>query len=252
MPRALNLLRQAVHYRHDAFSAGLQAAGLTLVPSLPDPRPGDVLLLWNRYGGQHEQADAFERAGATALVAENCFFGNDWRGDRWYSLARSQPAMVGGDFRPGGPARWDSWLHPLHPWRGGDTALVLAQRGIGNPNTASPLRWAEHVAARFGARVRPHPGTDTKARPLEEDLHGVSSVITWASAAAVQALALGVAVWYRHPGFIMAGAGRELSEFAQRSPRQDDTARLDAFRRAAWAIWTLDEVRSGEPIRRLL
>lgn len=247
MPRALNLLRTALHYRREVFNRGLQAAGFQLVDTLRDPRPGDVLLLWNRY---LEDADEFERRGATVLVAENCPLGNDFRGGS-LSLARRQVALTGGEIALGGPERWDSWGVDLRPWRerGGET-VILAQRGIGHRSARSPNGWAEQVRARIGGRIRAHPGTSATALPLVSDLKRASAVITWSSAAAVQALMLGVPVWHEHPAFVGAPASRPLSEWPC-PPRCDDEARLAVLRRLAWGIWTFDEIASGEPIRRL-
>lgn len=250
MPRALNLLRAALHYRREAFDAGLQAAGFDLVQRNDRPEPGDVLLIWNRYGGGDETAQHFERHGATVLVAENCPLGNDLHGGS-YTLARRQVALTGGDFFGNhGPERWDSWGINLQPWRTQGHTLILGQRGIGNSDTRSPDQWAERIKARFGGHIRPHPGTGP-AKPLADDLKEAGRVITWSSAAAIQALAAGVPVWHAHPGFVGAGAARQLADWG-REPNTSDTARLAMFRRLAWCIWTLDEIKTGEPIARLL
>lgn len=247
MPRALNLLRASLHYRRDAFSDGLRAAGFELVDSLSKPGPGDVLLIWNRYGGAAEQAWHFERNGAAVLVAENSPLGDMLLG-RHYSLARSHVAMTGGAIPDGGPARWDSMGVSLAPWRtGGAETVILGQRSIGHPDVASPRGWAETVQRKIGGQIRQHPGTGP-AVPLADDLRNAGAVVTWSSAAAVQALALGVPVWHAHPAFIGAAAARPLAEWGK-DARRDDAARLAAFRRLAWAIWTLDEIRAGEAIR---
>ena len=64
MARALNLLRSSLHYRRDCFDQGLRKAGFKLVPAIPDPKPGDLLVIWNRYGGWHDNALHFERRAA--------------------------------------------------------------------------------------------------------------------------------------------------------------------------------------------
>lgn len=243
MHRALNLLRSSPHYRRESFDAGLAAAGYRLVPDLRDPRERDLLLIWNRYSGSDEVAAAFERAGATVLVVENCPLGNDLHGGS-YSLARGQIALTGGRIEAGPADRWDSWGIRPQPWRVAGETVILGQRGIGNPSTRSPDRWAERAQKRYGGRIRPHPGTGP-ATPLADDLARAGEVITWSSAAALQALLLGIPVRYEHPAFVggpaCARPGEEL--------RRDDAARLDVFRRLAWAIWTLEEIRSGEALR---
>lgn len=259
MRRALNLLRRAVHYRHDAFQEGLHAAGFTTVSTLPDPKKGDLLLIWNRYGAFHETALHFERVGATVLVAENGILGNDWLGRNWYSLALEYPAIAGGSFNPSGPERWELFksLTPLaaslKEWNvNGQELIILEQRGIGSAKTASPPNWAESIKARFGGRIRRHPGTGAIVPPLEEDLKNAKAVITWASAAAIQALYLGVPVWYRHENFVGAKCARHIAEFDKVGLLTDSHKRQEMFEDISWAIWQLDEIRSGYPIARLV
>ena len=248
MPRALNLLRASLHYRRDAFSDGLRAAGFEVVDSLHKPGPGDLVLTWNRYGGSAEQAWHFERNGAGVLVAENSPFGDMLPG-RHYSLARSHVAMTGGAIPEGGPERWASMGVPLAPWRTvGTEAVILGQRSIGHPDVASPRGWAEVVQRRTGGRIRQHPGTGP-AVPLDEDLRNAAAVVTWSSAAAVQALALGVPVWHAHPRFFGAMASQPLTAWGRVEALRDDALRLDVFRRLAWGVWSLDEIRAGEAIR---
>lgn len=254
MPRAVNLLRQDPHYRRDAFTTGLEAAGFGVSFEPHEPRPGDVLLTWNRYGHRHALATRYEAAGATVLVAENCPFGNGWRPGVWYSLARSNPAVVGGTIPRGPDDRWDGWAESLHPWRTdpGET-LVLGQRSIGNELTASPPGWGERIARRLGARLREHPGTRTDATPLADDLAAVAAVVTWASSAALQAMRLGVPVWCDNNLFVAADACARLPpQTPLGSPITDDKARLAAFRRLAWGVWELSEIQSGRAIRAAL
>lgn len=250
MPRALNLLRRSLHYRREAFDGGLKAAGFDLVETLPNPQPDDVLLIWNRYAGYGDQADHFERCGARVLVAENCPLGNDLHGGS-YSLALRHVALTGGEINDGGPARWDAWGINLAPYRtGGTETVILAQRGIGHDGIASPPNWAELTQARHGGRIRKHPGTG-RAVPLWQDLENAREVITWSSAAALQAMALGVPVAYAHPLFIGWRASRWIFAF-EKEPVRDEAARLNVFRRLAWAIWSLDEIRSGYAVRQVL
>jgi len=249
--RALNLLRHRHGARFEAFQAGLKAAGFQVVDRLVRPEPGDVAVMWNRYGGVDEQACHFQRHGAAVLVVENAPLGNDWRSGHWCSLALNHVAMTGGEIRDGGPQRWDAWDVELPEFRtGGDETVILAQRGIGHSDVASPNDWAESVKRRIGGRIRRHPGLNA-ATPLAEDLKNAKQVITWSSAAAVQALALGIPVWHAHPNFVMAGAAQSLADWPL-APNRNEDSRLKAFRRLVWAMWTLDEVKTGEAIRWLM
>lgn len=249
MPRALNLLRASPHYRREAFDVGLRAAGFKIVSAIPDPRPGDLLVSWNLYAGAAEQAWNFRRHGATVLVVENGYLGKVWRGAEWFSLALDHHAGAG-RWVDGGPARWDSWGVELAPWRtGGLETVILGQRGIGECGIASPHRWAEGVQRRIGGRIRQHPGQGP-AVPLADDLRRAREVVTWHSGAALHALLMGIPVWCDFPQWIGAGAALPLSQYGAPAMR-DDAARLAMFRRMAWAQWTLEEVRTGEPIARL-
>lgn len=242
--RALNLLREALPYRRDAFTGGLKKAGYKVVPALPDPKPGDVLLTWNRYGGYANEAQRFEQAGARVLVCENGWLGKSWRGGEWFTLCEGHHAGAG-TWKVGGPERWDSWGVELAPWKHGSETIVLGQRGIGEEGIRSPDGWGERMARKLGARLRPHPGTSKT--PLEPDLANAEKVVTWNSGAALKALLLGVPVWYDFPQWIGAMAASRVGEPLVR----DDALRLAMFRRLAYAMWTLDEISTGEPIANL-
>lgn len=247
MPRALCLLRSDLHYRRDAFCAGLAAVGFDVVPELSKPAAGDLLVIWNRYGRFHLDAQRFEAAGARVVVAENGPLGKAWRGGNWYSLALGHHS---GPWAVGGPERWDAFGVELAPWRDGFETVILGQRGIGEPGIASPHGWAEDVRHRLGGRIRPHPGSESDGAPLEADLANARCVLTWHSGAALKALLFGVPAFHDFPRWVGAGAARPLSEF-HHGPRTDD-ARLAMFRRLAWLMWDLEEIRSGRAFRHLL
>jgi hypothetical protein len=246
--RAFNLLREALPYRRQAFNDGFQALGYTLVKRLDDPKPGDVVLTWNRYGGFDEIAQHAERRGATVLVAENNPLGDMLPGI-WYALARSHIALCGGLWSNRGPERWDSWGIDLHPWRDSGETVVFGQRGIGRPGIACPAAWIDRAQQMTSGRIRPHPAGGP-AKPLRDDLARAGCVVTWASAAAVQALVFGVPVLYGHPDFTMRQACAPLGDYP--ALRRDDAERLAAMRHLAWGIAGLDEITSGEALHRLL
>jgi hypothetical protein len=244
--KALNLLRPDIAYRREAFDAGLERAGYHIVRSLPEPRPGDALLIWNRYGFFATEAQRFESAGATVLVTENGWLGKGWRGGEWFTLCERHHAGAG-EWHVGGPERWDGWGVDLSPWRDGSQTLVLGQRGIGELGIRSPDGWGERMAAKLKVRLRPHPGK-SKGLPLEDDLADVGRVVTWNSGAALKALMLGVPVWHDFPLWIGAMASSRIGQPLVK----DDAKRLAMFQRLAWSMWTLDEISTGEPIARQL
>lgn len=250
--RALSLLRNSEHYRSAAFRSGLEAVGFEVVPELRNPTPADLLLTWNRSGGNNEIACHFESAGASVIVAENGYLGKTWRGEKWFALSLGHHVGAG-EWRPAGPERWDALQVPLAPWReDGTDVLVLEQRGIGEPGIASPPGWAEHAARLTGGRIRRHPGATAPAISLEDDLVGVREVITWHSAGALAALMAGVPVYYDFPQWIGRSAAVPLFQRCQTPPLRDDAARLAMFRSLAWAQWRLEEIERGDAFAHLL
>lgn len=250
MPTAWLAIRDAVHYRRDAFVSGLQRCGFRVQKGAPNGggNKGDILVIWNRYGQNHRVATLFEQRGLAVLVAENGYLG-DILGKTMLAMSRSHHNGAG-VWPEGGPERWDALGVDLMPWRpiGGET-VILPQRGIGPPGVAMPARWPKEVE-KLG-RVRRHPGTNKTGVSLRQDLSNASAVVTWGSGAAIKALVWGIPAFHAFPQWIGAPAARPLKHMGM-GPRCDDAARLAMFRRLAWAQWTLDEITSGEAIKRLL
>jgi hypothetical protein len=242
--RAWLNLRYTVPERREAFKQGLSRLGYKTHDGFPDnPKDGDLLLTWNRIGMGDTAARRFAHAGCPVIVAENASWGNDFLGERWYTLARNYHNTAGmfpiGDnavmCSVADSGRWDSLGVELPSWRTSGETVLLAQRGIG---AGIPQGWTERAAAEHGARIRRHPGT-REAIPLETDLANAGKVVTWGSGAAIKALLMGIPVVSYMPAWI---------------GEQDNTdaGRLAMFRRLAWAQWKLDEVREGAPFRWLL
>lgn len=256
MPRAWSLIRTEPHYRREAFDAGLRRLGFQVISGPPtDPRPGDLVLVWNRMAAGQRAAVLAERAGATVLVAENGYLGADREGRQLYALAEGHHNGRG-RWPDGGPERWEALGLPLQPWRAdGRHILVLAQRGIGEPGIAAPRDWARktvNALARLTRRpvvVREHPGRLSAPRPLAEQLEGCWCALTWSSGAGLKALLAGVPVIHALPGWIGAAAsGSDLA--AIEAPAMPD--RMPMLRRLAWAQWTVEELASGEAVDCLL
>lgn len=224
--------------------AGIRAVGFSPTSVLPNPDAGDIVVMWNRSRHNEHEASRFERVGARVLVAENGYFGKMWRGHKWFALAWGHHSGAG-QWPDGGPERWDSWGVEMAPWTHEQgPPLIFAQRGIGEPGLASPTGWAEGVQKRLGGRIRAHPGAYPAPVSLADDLKGCASAITWHSSAALQALLMGVPVWYDCPVWLAAQSALPLSQYSA-SPKRDDADRLAAMRRVAWAMWTEEEVRNG-------
>lgn len=262
MPVAYLIIRPGLPYRSEAFAAGLGAAGYDVLSRSPPPgdvKPDTVLVTWNRTAHSARDADTVEQRGGTVLVAENGYLGKGDDGYPLYAMARNHHSGAG-EWPDGDPGRWDSLGITLAPWRsGGDHILVLGQRGIGHPLVAMPRGWDRRVAdelrklTRRPIKFRPHPGNERSRLPglrsLKDDLHGCHAVVTWNSAAGLRAIVAGVPVFCAFPKWIGASAARPLGHDIE-DPFMGD--RLPMLRRLANAQWSITEIRSGEPFRRLL
>lgn len=254
--RACLMIRSNPHYRREAFEKGLQNAGYRVhVESLIDPKPGDLLVIWNRYGERDGQARNWERAGGIVLVAENGYLGHDANGVQMYALALNGHAGSG-QFPVGDGSRFAALGVELKPWRAqGGYVVVCGQRGIGSPTMASPPDWHRDVARRlakagWSTRIREHdgkpandPATVAHMRGLLADAH---ACVVWSSANGVRALVEGVPVCREAPHSIVAGAVQH-GICGLREPLMDDARRLAALERMAWAQWSVAELETGEP-----
>lgn len=262
-PRAFVYIRDLPHYRCGAFCEGAKRAGFEVRRSGSDFRPGDVLIIWNRYGQYDSLAMQAGRAGAIVLVSENGFAGRDANGNQFYQLA------VGGHngsgwWHVGNEDRLAKQGLVMQPWQPTSPeahVVVRGQRGIGRPGVASPPDWhnqAAHLLRQHTKRriaVVPHPGNgavdDTRH---EQYLKGAHALAIWASSVGVKALLAGVPVLCDAKYWICRGASHPLWDVERVDLR---TAHYDEHRRRAlhsmaWAQWSLEELASGEPMRLLV
>lgn len=263
------MLRPAPFYRRGSFEAGLKRLGYTLAGDHRQPyTPTDVLVIWNRYGTGAQLAERMHAAGGTVVVVENGLVGRDRPDGHWYSLALDDPAHAGGRLAPWieGEDRLERVGVASYALRkAGREVIVLASRGIGPPGVASPRGWTEETARQVRAqtdrrvRVRAHPGEGPRI-PLEQDLADAWCVVTWASAAALQAMLLGVPVFHCCPTWIGRlasnrwSADKGLLEHAHDADLsdKDDRWRALTFERVARGTWRTDEIESGEALARVL
>lgn len=257
--RASILIRPHPTARIEPFADGLRALGYEVVTGKAvDPRPDDVLIIWNRRPGHgHEIARTYERAGAKVIVAENGYIGALPTDCRLYALALNHHNGAGQWF-PQRRDRWQTFGIKVRPWRtDGGHVLVLPQRGIGEPGVAMPATWPDSMRrllptlTRRPVRVRVHPG-NLKAHHvpgLDEDLAGAWCAVTWGSGAAIKALVAGVPVFRSFDAWI----GRDASAVLGRSletPWMGE--RFLALNKIAWAQWRTEEIGSGEAFGHLL
>lgn len=260
MKRAVVILKANPHYRREAFEAGFKRLGYQLVHANPNPKPGDAVCMWNLTGMEREVA-RYQRAGAAVLVAENAYLTPPGV-QQMYSLSRDGHCGAGRfPADPQDDRRWRDLEVPLKPWRkDGRHILVVAQRGIGSREMASPHMWHQKVteklqtATKRPIKIRLHPGGQDRGPALESDLRDAWAVVVWSSTVGVKALIAGVPVFYAAPHWICSGAALPFSRFAMfaESPMCDDAARETALRRMAQAQWHYTEIATGEPLKGVL
>src|SRR5688572_1143272 len=267
MSRALCLIREDPGYRRSAFVKGLHKAGFDVSLDSSNPRPGDVLVIWNRYALFDEHAAKFEQAGVAVIVAENAYLGHrydayakpcDAEGQPLYSLALGHHNGAG-HWWIGEPGRWRQQGIEVRPWReDGEHILVLPQRGIGPPGVAMPEHWPQYAVARLQARtkrrvvLRDHPGNAPATRPLQADLEKCWAAVTWGSGAALKAICAGVPVFSDFIAWIGRRASLPLEKSDLEKPLMCDAAREAMLDRLAWAQHTVDEIGKGHPFRQLM
>jgi hypothetical protein len=253
MPFASLVMDDSPKYRWDAFAQGFRTLGYIISPQPSSgPNPTDVLVIWNRHR-HHNEALKYEAVGAKVIVAENGYIGADSLGRPLYALALNYH---------NGPGRWpsgheDRWAIcgiKCQPWRtGGKHILVLPQRGIGPAGVAMPRNWPDRIVTRLRSVtsrnivVRPHPGMDRPS--LRPDLNSCWAAVTWGSGAAIKAIVAGIPVFYELEGWIGAAAAKCGIDDIE-NPFLGD--REPMLNRLANAQWSVEEIATGGPLKRLL
>jgi hypothetical protein len=249
LPNACLLLREALHYRVEAFTAGLMAAGWTASRKAA-PARGNLLVIWNRYGYNDDLAAQYEAAGGHVLVAENGYFATHGEVPDSYAISVGQHHHGGANVPAISP------IKGLKPWRKeGDHILICGQRGFGSKvmqcrgwdtKTAAELR----KVTKRPVRLRVHPGNHKPAVPLTDDLAGCHAVVLWSSNSGIEALMQGIPVFYGAPRWIAEKAAFPLAGADLEQPFLGD--RTSGLSHAAANQYSIEEVASGEPFRRLL
>lgn len=260
MKRAHLLVMLKLKKRHDAFREGLEKIGFEVSMEAPgggDQR-GNVMVLWNRRGEDHQRACRFEMNGGTVLVAENGYLATNSAGHRMYALAKGGHNGIG-TWYIGQHQRAPMLDIKLQPWRKeGRNILVCPSRGMGQPQYAMPMGWVQNTVGRLTKltkrpiRIRYHPGEESNPKHkdvLEDDFKDVWCVVIWASGVGVKALVHGLPVIYTCPIWIGSEAAGNALETIEAPVMGDREAMLE---RLAWAQWSVEEIRTGQPFRFLL
>jgi len=251
---AADNFRETPHYRRDCFREGLHRLGFRVgFQPQKSVNSDDLLLIWNRNRYMDPVATMYEKAGATVVVAENGYIGQDPQGRQLYAIALSNHAGAG-SWSVGSDDRWSRLGVSCKPWRrDGGKIVLLPQRGIGNPKYAMPKDWVRDVTARLRKVtdrpivVREHPGKE-RSSPMP-DLEGAWAAVTWASGAGIKAIIGGIPVFHEMGKWIGAPAAKSDIRDIE-NPFLGD--RMPMLRRLAYAQWTLREIQTGEAFECLL
>lgn len=264
------LIRPQVHYRKDAFLAGLKRIGCSKVSEdkrdLRTISEDDLLVIWNRYGENHSLACSFEEAGASVIVAENGYlaegggvpkFDSIDPQNRYYALALR--GHNGSGVAPyGSQQRWDSLKVSLKEWKsGGEHILLCPNRSFGRPDMVMPFDWAERTTAeikRYSNRpikLRPHPMNAPPATPLSADLRNAWAMVIWSSSTGVHSLIEGVPVFQCGPYFVCTAATSRNIKMIE-NPAMDEDRRISSMLALAGAQWKVSEIASGEALSAVL
>lgn len=238
-PEACILIRDKPHYRRSAFVEGAIVAGYRVTTD-PNPKPGNILVIWNRYAQYNTYANEYEKACAKVIVVENGYLGNDFDGGVYYTCSLNRH-NVGSLIR-----RRKHWFD-LHAYRSGSEVIVLPQRGIGQEGVKMPRDWLSRTEAHLKKhgveyRIRAHPGVHD-CIPLQDDLRNAKCVITWGSGAALKAMMWGIPVLSDFRDWIGFSASTFLysADFDNIQFKPRDAV----FDLVASSIFNLDEIKQG-------
>lgn len=191
---------------------------------------------------------------------ENGYAGKDRNGLQLYAISVGQHNGAGW-FPVSDENRFSALGLEVKPWadRPHGYVLVCGQRGIGSTMMASPPQWAEKVVKRLSAgsniqklKHRPHPGNFAPKTLLTDDLKQARGCMIWSSASGVRALIEGVPVSYAAPHWICSASATRYTGKDTVIFLADDDARQQALHRMSHGQWTVDEIASGEPFKRIL
>jgi len=262
MKQAYLRMRIQQSHKREAILEGIDALGYRVVahPASLKNGPDSLIVTWNLHGDPID-VDRVRRSGGTAIVVENPYVREDVEGNEY--LAMGKNGHNGSGITPTGTEDRLKRLGvtcQFAPWRtDGKHILVVGQRGIGSPSMRSPPQWGEHVTKKLQVLskreviFRPHPGliTAKDLPPLQQQMDEAYCIVMWASNCATTALLQGIPVFYCAPSCVLQKAC-EKGYVKIEDARRDDQARLDAFWDLSYAQWTLDEIRSGEALKRYI
>lgn len=255
-----------------AIAQGLTAQGHDVV--YHDPT-ADVAVIWSmlwtgRMKPNQEVYEAFQRQGKSVIVAE---VGMIQRGQTW-KIGVNGTGIGSYNFDNLVPNRATTLGLSLKPWRSGTNIVIAMQRHDSQQWAGLPgvNVWLADVVTEIKQHsnrpiiVRPHPrGTCPLPQgclidkpkftfgtyddfDFDRVLATSHCVLNWNSSPGPQALMAGIPVFVGPDSLASTIANWDLSQI-ENPPRPDRSAWLEQL---AHTEWTVEEIRSGLPFRRLV
>lgn len=255
---AFCMIRSEPQYRREAFVRGLQNAGYQVREHFSQGAPNKVIVLWNRYGGNAEIADRFEKQGGTVVIAENGYMANDRFNRQRYAIALGAHNGQGVWWVDLNADRFSALGIEIQPWRtSGDYILVCPSRAFGRVGHIMPVNWTTLVVEQLRKytkrpiKIRMHPGENKPGVALADDLKKAWALVTWYSSTGCDALIAGVPVFQCAPNWVgQSGSFKDLSQIE--NPPLETIDRQRTLNEVAWAQWHIEEIASGAPFQYLL
>ena len=255
-----------------AIAQGLVSLGHTVV--YHDPT-ADVAVIWSmlwagRMRPNQEVYRAFRRQGRPVIVAE---VGMIQRGQTW-KIGINGTGIGSYNFDNLIPNRADRLNLKLQPWRNGSNIVIAMQRQDSEQWHGLPPinQWLESTVAEIRKHsdrpivIRPHPRSGCNIpsgclidRPqftagsyddfdFDRVLESAHCVVNWNSGPGSQALIAGVPAFVGPDSLASPIANWDLSQI-ENPPRSERSVWLEQL---AHTEWTVEEIRSGLPFKRLV
>jgi hypothetical protein len=255
-----------------AIAQGLSAQGHTVV--YHDPT-ADVAVIWSmlwsgRMRPNHEVYEAFRRQGRAVIVAE---VGMIQRGQTW-KIGVNGTGVGSYNFDNLIPNRAATLGLHLKPWRSGTNIVIAMQRQDSEQWHGLPPmnQWLESTVAEIRKHsdrpivIRPHPRSGCNMPPgclidrpqftagsyddfdFERVLDTAHCVLNWNSGPGPQALIQGVPAFVGPSSLASPIANWDFSQI-ENPPKSERSIWLEQL---AHTEWTVEEIKTGLPFKRLV
>jgi hypothetical protein len=261
-----NMVRRVDPYPHASIDKGMTVMGLRRT-NMFDRRPECALVTWTPWRGSlaEKLGKGHAAGGGSWLVMENGYV-TPVDGRKVYTVGR-EGYNGRGDHGSDNRERFAALGHEIKPWRKtGSHILVVGQMGHRDTTVSMPVKWLESIHTELRHRtdrpilIHPKPGSKDPyttgdgvridRAPIPQLLADCWALVTWSSKAAMLALIHGVPVFVIGPYSIARRMAMHSIDSIESPYYPED--REDFLEHVADSQWSVAELESGEPFRRLL